>query len=69
MTLQDIMREVQQLSDEERKQLLTMLIDSLGESQKVYDLIDFAGVGVHLADETDPQEHINRLRSEWDHRP
>ncbi len=69
MTLQEIMQEVSHLDIEERKQLITWIVDTLAEPPKEYSLLDFAGVGAHLYDGTDAQEYINQLRSEWDHRP
>lgn len=69
MTFQEIVQEIEALSVQERKLLLTLIADSLTEGDKQYDLLDFEGVGAHLADDVDPQEHINQLRREWDHRP
>ncbi|MBL8166028.1 MAG: hypothetical protein JNJ61_28850 [Anaerolineae bacterium] len=69
MTFQEMVEEIKYLNREERRQLLHVLIDALDDSEKTHDLIDFIGVGAHLADDEDPQDHIKRLRSEWDHRP
>jgi hypothetical protein len=69
MTFQEIVQEIESLSLQERKMLLSLIADSLTEGEKEYDLLDFEGVGAHLADATDPQEYINQLRNEWDQRP
>lgn len=68
MTLQEIMQEVCQLDLEDRKLLISWIVDTLTEPPKKYSLLDFEGVGAHLYDGTDAQEYINQLRSEWDHR-
>jgi hypothetical protein len=38
-------------------------------SGRRHSVMEFFGAGREYADETDPQERINRLREEWDERP
>lgn len=69
MTFQQVVEEVGLLNRQESWQLVQILMEKLAEEDKKYDLIDFIGVAKHLADDVDPQDYINTLRSEWDHRP
>jgi hypothetical protein len=72
MTLEDIKREVRSLSVNQRKQLIAFLVDSLTESDsddKTHSIFEFEGIAAHLADHEDPQQHVDRLRAEWDDRP
>ena len=72
MTLEDIQHEVRSLTIEQRKQIIAYLVDSLTEpksSGKNRSILEFEGIAAHLANDEDPQDYVNRLRSEWDHRP
>lgn len=70
MTLDDIIKEIKTLSQEERKRLIYTLVDTLGDPPaKPYSVLDFAGIGAELYDGTDAQDYVNQLRSEWDDRP
>jgi hypothetical protein len=68
MTLGEIMEQVRKLSQQERKELAKLLIDSLDvpEPEKSHSILEFAGIAAHLADDVDPQEYVNRIRGEWD---
>ncbi|MCI0712505.1 MAG: hypothetical protein L0154_20280 [Chloroflexi bacterium] len=70
MNVADILRQAKTLSASERKELVKLLVDSLEVSDETaqYSILDFAGIAKHLADDEDPQQHINRLRDEWDNR-
>jgi hypothetical protein len=35
---------------------------------KARSILEFEGIAAHLADDEDPQEHLRRLRDEWDDR-
>jgi hypothetical protein len=69
MTIDQIIREIEQLSIEERKHLVTAIIDSLTDSKpkRNRSILEFEGIGIW--DGTDAQEYINELRDEWTHRP
>jgi hypothetical protein len=69
MTFQQVVDEVQLMDRHQSWELMQILMDKLAEEDKEFDLIDFVGVAKHLADDVDPQDYINTLRSEWDHRP
>lgn len=73
MTFREILSDIPSLTVEERKRLIAVLVDSLtGEVQssaKVFDILDFEGVGAHLYEGTDAQEEVNAMRAEWDTRP
>lgn len=72
MTLQEIVQEVHLLSLEERKELISILVDTLTEPTplaRTRDILEFEGVGESLRGDIDAQEYVNQLRAEWDHRP
>lgn len=72
MTFEAIVEEIQTLSVEERKALITVIVDSLTvplATTRTHSILEFEGIGERLRDDIDPQEYINQLRSEWDHRP
>ena len=72
MTFEAIVGEIRTLSVEERKALIMVLVDSLTEplaTIRTRSILEFEGIGERLRDDIDPQEYINQLRSEWDHRP
>lgn len=77
MSLQEMIVEVQKLSQQERKQLMHVLVDMMDDSSLDLDedgyskksLLDFYGLGAHAYDGTDAQEYVNQLRAEWDDRP
>ncbi len=72
MTLEDIKHEVRALTVEQRKQLIAFIVDSLTEAEgeeKPHNILDFEGIAAHQADGEDPQDYVDRLRSEWDDRP
>jgi hypothetical protein len=74
MSVQEMIREAQTLSVNERKQLIKALVDMLTESsesrpERKRGLREFRGLGAHLYDGTDAQTYVNRVRSEWDDRP
>jgi hypothetical protein len=74
MTFEAIAEEIRHLSIDERKRLITLLVDSFTEdipsdAEQIYDIMDFAGIGRHLYDGTDAQDMVNEIRREWDDRP
>lgn len=69
MTLEAIKQEIRELPLEERKALISFIADTLTESTKKNRLLDFEGIGEHLADGEDAQDYVNRMRDEWDKRP
>lgn len=70
MTFEAILQEVRTLSIEERKALITALVDSLTETNPITrSLLELEGLGAEIWDGIDAQEYVNQLRREWDHRP
>jgi hypothetical protein len=75
MTLQDIVREAQALAAEERRELIKILVDTLGNPEtndsqgKQHSLMELAGLGAELWQGIDAQQYVDELRGEWDHRP
>ncbi|MDQ7025025.1 MAG: hypothetical protein Q9P01_01400 [Anaerolineae bacterium] len=71
MTVQEMVQEIPSLSIEDRKLLISVLVDSIIESAglKKRDILEFAGIGLELYDGTDAQEYVYKIRSEWDNRP
>ena len=59
MTLQEIIREIPYLSVRERKILLKLIAESLGDPNGKYDLPDIDDAGAQAGEETEPQEYIN----------
>jgi hypothetical protein len=69
MVFEDMIAEIDHLSNDQRVTLITLLAESLADEHKTYDWTEFEGIAAHLADGTDAQAYINRLRDEWDERP
>jgi hypothetical protein len=74
MTLEMIMREIRTLPVEDRKQLISLIVDTLtepqtGPAQKQRSILEFEGIGAELWEGVDAQEYVDRLRSEWGDRP
>jgi len=69
MTFEDMIHEIPSLSIEQRKALIMAIVDTLAEpTPKKRSILEFEGIAAHLADDEDPQDYINRIRSEWDDR-
>jgi len=75
MTLEELKHGVRALTIEERKQLITFIVDSLterevnkGEPSK-RSILEFEGVGAELWQGVDAQDYVDQLRNEWDERP
>ena len=68
MTIDELVRQAEALSSEERKELVKRLVDMFDTSQvtRKRHISEFAGIAAHIADDDDPQEYVNRLRDEWD---
>lgn len=71
MTIQEMIQEARTLSVEERKELIKALVDIVNEPEqalkpKKRNIMEFAGIAAHLADDEDPQDYVRRLRNEWD---
>jgi len=77
MTPEQIASEVLRLSVDDRKRVLTLIVDALvqpssGTQRDKRSVLEFEGAGAHAREQREPQdaqEYINQLRSEWDHRP
>jgi len=69
MTLDDMIHEIPSLSIEQRKALIMAIVETLAEpARKKRSILEFEGIAAHLADDEDPQDYVNRIRSEWDDR-
>ncbi len=73
MTLQEIMDGVQVLSIQERKALISMIVETLIPSDELdipsvelHSLLELEGVGKDLWAGIDAQAYVNSLRQEWD---
>ena len=72
MTLEMLLDEIRALSMEERKRLISLIVDTLTEdvhksqAHKKRSLLDFEGVGEEMWRGIDAQDYVNRLRDEWD---
>ena len=67
MTLQELVKEIQQLSIEDRKALINIISKSIDEP-KLYSIFEFQGIGRGLLNDVDAQDYVNKLRGEWDER-
>jgi hypothetical protein len=69
MTLDAIVEEIRALPIETRKQLITVIVDSLTESDPVvrpHSLRELRGLGKEIWSGIDAQEYVNQERDEWD---
>lgn len=73
MTVAEIMEQAKTLSNQERKELVKLLIDTLEVSEapprQPRRLSELRGLGKEIWQGIDAQAYVNQLRSEWDHRP
>lgn len=72
-SVQKVLEEAQQLTFEERKELVIALVDTLTQSTVPNpvqrSLRSFRGLGAHLYTGQDAQDYVNQIRQEWDDRP
>jgi hypothetical protein len=68
VTVAEIFEQAKALSQRERKELVKWLVDTF-DAEKTHSILEFEGMAAHLADDEDPQDYVNRTRSEWDERP
>jgi hypothetical protein len=73
MSVETILEEIRVLSVEERKRLISAIVDTLTESssepaRKRRSILEFEGVGAEMWQGIDAQEYVNQLRNEWDDR-
>jgi hypothetical protein len=67
MSLQEMIEEAQNLSVDERKQLIKALIDMMpGSPIKKRSLRELRGLGKEIWAGVDAQVYINQQRDEWD---
>lgn len=69
MTLEAIVQEIRALPVEDRKQLISLIVDTLTEpTQPVQkrSLSELRGLGKEIWEGIDAQEYVNRERDEWD---
>jgi hypothetical protein len=72
MSIEALMQEIRTLPVEDRKQLITLIVDTLTESEqpeKKHSLLELEGLGKEIWEGVDAKEYVNELRREWDHRP
>jgi len=67
MTLQELVKEIQQLSIDERKILINIISDSIDDTKR-YSILEFEGIAQGLLNGVDAQDYVNGLRDEWDER-
>jgi len=71
MSLQEVLREAENLSREEQSQLIKLLLDRVLTSSntqldKSHSLRELRGLGKEIWEGVDAQEYINQQRDEWD---
>lgn len=74
MTFENVLQAVQKWSLDERKRLISAVVDTLTipleppavEDDREYTLLDLEGLGKDLWEGIDAQQYVDALRSEWD---
>lgn len=69
MTIETMIKEIQTLSVEDRKRLITIIEDTLKEESPelpLHDIRELRGLGKEIWEGIDAQEYINQMRDEWD---
>ena len=73
MTIAEILHQAKTLSVQERKELVKLLVDSLdvpeAAPRQQRRLSELRGMGKEIWEDSDAQDYVSRLRSEWDERP
>lgn len=73
MTLDAMMVVIRAMPVEERKRLISLIVDTLTEAEtpapRTQSILDFEGAGAELWAGVDAQEYVNKLRDEWDKSP
>ncbi|MGB1286971.1 MAG: hypothetical protein ACPG7F_10590 [Aggregatilineales bacterium] len=76
MTVLEILDRAKELNQNDRKELVKLIEDTFEDDRgtvrkkKKHSILEFEGIGKHLADGEDPQDYVNRLRTEeWNDRP
>ncbi|GBC93956.1 hypothetical protein HRbin15_02458 [bacterium HR15] len=65
-------RYIRMLTPQQKIHLLAKIAEELAKShtgEKPQSILDLHGLGAEIWHGIDPQEYIDQLRSEWDHRP
>lgn len=71
MTVLEVLDRAKQLSPNERKQLLKLLIDTLDlpsakeSSVDTHSILELAGLGAEIWKGIDAQQYVDQLRDEW----
>lgn len=72
MSVEALMQEIRTLPVEDRKRLITLIVDTFTESDepvKKHSLLELRGLGKEIWEGIDAKEYVDELRREWDHRP
>jgi len=71
MTFEQVTTEIRHMSIQERKRLISVIVDTFTEDKptRTRSILEFEGIGERLRDGTDAQDYVDRLHSEWDKRP
>jgi hypothetical protein len=72
MSIEMLMPKIRALSAEDRKQLISLIVDTFTESEhseKKHSLVELEGLGKEIWEGIDAKEYVAELRREWDHRP
>jgi len=73
MTIDTMMTIIRAMPVDERKRLISLIVDSLTEAEgssagQPHRLLDYEGAGAELWAGVDVQAYLNGLRDEWDRR-
>jgi len=74
MSVEAMLEEIRALPVNERKRLISLIVDTLTENAtptptKKRSILEFEGVGAEMWRGVDTRGYLNTLRDEWDERP
>lgn len=70
MNFEAVVQEIRAMSIQERKRLISIIVDTLAEPEgEDHSLLELEGLGREIWQGMDAQDYVNQLRSEWDDRP
>ena len=66
-------RHIKPLSTRDKLRLALMALEEVvgprGEKAPLHSILELEGLGAEVWEGIEPQEFVNQLREEWDHRP
>lgn len=72
MSVELILDEIRELSIEERKRLISLIVDTLTDTPSIStapSILELDGLGMEIWQGVDADEYVRQLRDEWDDNP